>query len=145
MIVQDALEQFLADRGVASDGGSGEFEYEKSWFYANISGRPVRVFPRFGFNRGLPAHDAHHMLNHYGTDWVGECETAAWELASGGCGWHGVYWVDRIVFFALGWLSAPYRTLGAGRRGWGRHNLYRVDRDQLLAMELDEAERRVGS
>lgn len=77
--------------------------------------------------------------------WVGECEVAAWELASGGCGWHLVFWLDRLAFVLIGLATAPKPTLRAWHERWGQHNLYRLDSDTLLAMEVDEVRRYVYS
>ena len=144
MTIQEALGEFLVAQKVAKKGDGPEDFYGGHWFYADILGVRVPFFPRVGFQRGLPAHDTHHMLNGYPTNWVGECETAAWELASGGCGPHVAYWIDRVFFLAIALLMAPVRTVRAWRRGWGQQNLYRLDRDQLLAMELTEVRRYVS-
>ncbi len=144
MTIQEALGEFLVAQKVAKKGDGPEDFYGGHWFYADILGVRVPFFPRVGFQRGLPAHDTHHMLNGYKTNWVGECETAAWELASGGCGPHVAYWIDRVFFLAIALLMAPIRTVRAWRRGWGQQNLYRLDRDQLLAMELAEVRRYVS-
>ncbi len=144
MTTQEALGKFLVAQKVAKQGDGPEDFYGGYWFYANILGVRVPFFPRVGFQRGLPAHDTHHMLNGYKTNWVGECETAAWELASGGCGPHVAYWIDRVFFLAIALVMAPVRTVRAWRRGWGQQNLYRLDRDQLLAMELAEVRRYVS-
>ena len=144
MTTQEALGKFLVAQKVAKKGDGPEDFYGGYWFYANILGVSVPFFPRVGFQRGLPAHDTHHMLNGYKTNWVGECETAAWELASGGCGPHVAYWIDRVFFLAIALVMAPIRTVRAWRRGWGQQNLYRLDRDQLLAVELAEVRRYVS-
>ena len=47
------------------------------------------------------------MLNDYPTNWVGECATAAWELASGGCGPYLAYWIDRLLFLVIAFAMAP--------------------------------------
>ena len=85
------------------------------------------------------------MLNGYQTDWVGECETAAWELASGGCGRYPAYWIDRIFFMLIAIAIAPRRSARAWRRGMGHRNLYRVPPKRLLAMNIEEARRYIGA
>ena len=69
---------------------------------------------------------------------MGEVETAAWELASGGCGPYLFYWVDRALFLLVGPLIAPRKVFSAWRRGWGQRNLYRIPPKKLLAMDLCE-------
>lgn len=138
MTTQEALSKFLIENKVAKPGTRFEDLYVDNWFYTTVFGRSVPIFPSYGFVKGLAAHDTHHMINGYGTHWVGECETAAWELASGGCGRYVAYWLDRIFFVLIAAVFAPIKTLHAWRRGWGQRNLYRVPRSKLLAMELDE-------
>jgi hypothetical protein len=145
MTTEDALAEYLVAQKVAKPGDGREDWYAGHWFYAPVFGLNVPIFPRFGFRQGLPAHDTHHMLNGYETNWVGECETAAWELASGGCGPHVVYWVDRLLFLLIAGVMAPSRTVRAWRRGRGQRNLYRFDPDHLLALDLDDVRRYVCS
>ena len=142
--VKEALSRFLVEQKVANQGEGGDDVYAEKWFYATIRGVRVPFFPRAGFRQGLPAHDTHHMLNGYATSWVGECETAAWELASGGCGLHIMYWIDRLFFIAIALVSAPMRSVRAWRRGWGQRNLYRLHPDELLSMNLAEVRRYIG-
>ena len=144
MTTEEALGEFLVAQKVAKAGEGRTDWYAGNWFYILILGVRVPFFPRVGFRQGLPAHDTHHMLNGYPTNWVGECETAAWELASGGCGGHLVYWIDRLFFLAIALVVAPVQSVRAWRRGWGQQNLYRLDPDQLLAMDLDDVRRHVS-
>jgi len=90
-------------------------------------------------------HDVHHLLTGYGFSWRGELEVAAWELGSGGCGWHVLYWLDRLTFFALGIALAPRVTLRAFARGRRGHNLYAHDPEEVLRMDVDAARASVGS
>lgn len=138
--IEEALSEYL----VAKKGDGPKDWYAGNWFYTPIFGVQVPFFPRVGFRQGLPAHDTHHMLNGYPTSWVGECETAAWELASGGCGRHLIYWIDRFFFLAIAPVIAPLRSARAWQRGWGQHNLYRFDPDQLLVMDLVEVQRYIS-
>ncbi len=138
---QEALGEFLVAQKLAKKNDGREDWYGGNWFYSSILGVRVPIFPRFGFRQGLPAHDLHHMLNGYPTSWVGECETAAWELASGGCGRHVAYWIDSVFFLAIALPVAPMRTVRAWRRGLHQRNLYRLDPERLLAMDLVEVRR----
>ena len=99
MTIEEALGEYLVAQKVAKKDSGRDDWYGGSWFYTPIFGVQVPFFPRFGFRQGLPAHDAHHMLNRYPTNWVGECETAAWEIASGGCGGHPAYWPISLLRF----------------------------------------------
>ena len=141
MRIREALGEFLVAEGVAPPGDGPEDWYVEDWFYSTVLGLRIPIFPRLGFRQGLPAHDTYHMLNGYPTTWVGECETAAWELATGGCGWHLGYWIDRVLFLAIALVLAPIRSARAWRWGWGKRNLYGLDPEQLLAMDLVEVRR----
>jgi hypothetical protein len=111
MTTEEALGEFLVAQKVTKKGDGRKDWYAGSWFYTSIFGVQLPFFPRVGFRQGLPAHDTHHMLNGYATNWVGECETAAWELASGGCGGRLTYWADRLLFLAIALVVAPMRSV----------------------------------
>ena len=142
--LEEALGKYLAAQKVATEGATRSQWYVDKWFYVTIRGVKVPIFPRAGFRQGLPAHDTHHMLNGYATNWVGECETAAWELASGGCGRHVVYWIDRVFFVLIAFVIVPMRSARAWRRGRGQRNLYHLQADELLAMDLCEVRSYIG-
>jgi hypothetical protein len=139
--IEVALSHYLVAQGVATKGDTRADLYADKWFYVTVGGKKVPFFPRAGFRGGLPAHDTHHLLNGYSTNWVGECETAAWELASGGCGRYVAYWFDRLFFIVIALVTVPVRTARAFQRGWGQKNLYRLDPDELLSMDLAEVRR----
>ncbi len=145
MTTEEALGDYLSERNVIEKGSRREDWYKGNWFFFQVFGVKVPIFPLVGFRKGLVAHDAHHMITGYPTSWFGECEVAAWELASGGCGLYLVYWIDRLLFFLIALVTAPVRTLRAFRRGLGKRNLYRLDPDRLLAMELDEVRRYIAA
>ena len=142
--IEEALDEYLVAQKVVTKGEKRADLYADKWFYVKIRGVKVPIAPLAGFRQGLPAHDTHHMLNGYATNWVGECETAAWELASGGCGRHVVYWIDRLFFVAIALVTVPIRSVRAWRRGLRQRNLYRLDPEKLLSMDLAEVRRYVG-
>ncbi len=139
MTMEEALGNYLTEQNIAK-ARSGRELYADKWFYASVFGRQLPFFPKAGFRGGLAAHDGHHMLNGYATNLTGECEVAAWELASGGCGRHFAYWIDRLSFMAIAVAIAPARSVRAWRRGWGQRNLYRLPSERLLAMDLSEGQ-----
>ena len=69
---------------------------------------------------------------------VGELELAGWELGSGGCARHKLFWVDRLLFTLLGLILLPTVTWRAVRRGCRQRNLYRLEAEAVLAAEVDE-------
>jgi len=78
-------------------------------------------------------HDLHHIAAEYGTDWPGEGEIAAWEIASGCAGYHAA-WLLNLGGFGAGLLIAPRRVFHAFLRGRrAKTNLYKngVDESQL--------------
>jgi len=133
---RQALTKYLNDRHLIKDGYTLEAFYDHDWTYISVAGRQVPFLPVFGAKDALVLHDVHHMITGYETDFRGESEIAAWELASGGCAEHYVFWPDRIAAACLGLLFAPIRTLRAFRTGRQQRNLYRLDPRVLLTMEL---------
>ena len=115
------------------------------WIKARIGTRAVPILPVIGYRQALQLHDVHHMLTGYSTRFRGELELAAWELASGGCGLHLPFWVDRILAFALGLVLCPRRVLRAWRHGWRCHNLYGSRAREVLESDFESLRRRVGS
>lgn len=105
-------------------------------------GRTLKV-PLWGLKQSLATHDIHHALTEYPTTLRGEVEIAAWELASGGCHRHLVFWFDRLGAFALGLLVYPKVTLRALRRGWGSRNLYRMNLQEILSTDVDQLRTRM--
>ncbi len=48
-----------------------------------------------------------------------------------------------MFFLAIALVTMPAGTVRAWRRGWGQRNLYRLDPQRLLAMEVAEVRRYV--
>ncbi len=141
---EEALGEYLVERHVIEPGCPPEDWYKGSWFYIYTAGRKVPFFPTFGFKRGLAQHDVDHMLSGYDTSWTGEGELAAWELASGGCGTNVMFWLDRLFFLPIAFLMAPIRAARAFRRGLHCRNAFRLRRDEMLAMDVEELRRYVA-
>jgi hypothetical protein len=110
-----------------------------------VGGSQVPFFPILRRDGPIILHDVHHMLTGYGFNWRGELEVAAWELGSGGCGWHLLYWLDRLTFFLIGLVSAPRVTLRAFLHGFHGHNLFGRDPEEVLHMDVDAARALVGA
>jgi hypothetical protein len=81
------------------------------------------------------------MLSGCDTSWRGELEIAAWELASGGCGRHLLYWLDRIVFIVFGFVAAPQTVLRGLQQGRWHRNVYRLPRRRVLEMDFEDLRR----
>ncbi len=145
MKTRDALVGYLIDRGLVREGARWEDCYAKFWIALPVFGRNVLFFPTLGKWGAGPLHDVNHMLSGCDTSWRGELEIAAWELASGGCGWHLLYWIDRISFFAFGLVVAPRPALRGFRRGRAQRNVYRLPKRRVLEMEIDDVRRHAQS
>ncbi len=118
MSLAAARAAFFDDAGLGGDGG-----YGANW--VRVETRPFPVFFPNTSCRVAAArlHDLHHVATEYATDWPGEAEIAAWEIA-GGCGRYGWAWVLNLGAFFVGMVLAPRRLFRAFARGRGVHNLY---------------------
>ncbi len=116
---------------------------DTNWLTIKMFGHFVPVFPAWGMHNALSMHDVHHALTGYNTKLAGEAETAAWEIASGGCGFNLFFWIDRLVILLPAALIIPRRMFRAFRRGLGCRNLYRRRQEDVFATDFDELVRRV--
>jgi hypothetical protein len=69
---------------------------------------------------------------------------SAWELGSGGCGRHVLYWIDRLTFSVLGLVLAPRAALHAFARGRRGHNFFACDPEDVLRMDIGAARASAG-
>ncbi len=106
------------------------------WVRVRIGETLVPIIPLWGLKKALVAHDAHHAIVGYSTTLRGEFELAAWEVASGGCGWNLPFWGDRLLATVIGLVVCPSTTWGALRSGWGCRNLFGMPAEVLLAAEV---------
>jgi hypothetical protein len=118
MTLLAARAAFFEEASLGVDGG-----YGARW--VRVEAKPFPFF--FPNSRGRVAaaklHDLHHVATEYRSDWVGEAEIAAWEIA-GGCGPYGWAWLLNAGAFAVGLFLAPRRVFRAFVRGRGVRNLY---------------------
>jgi hypothetical protein len=143
MTTEEALNQHFVATGIYPAGCRRKDWYAGHWLW--LKAGPFAIpFPILRRSGPIVLHDLHHMFAGYAPDWQGEIELAGWELASGGCGWHILYWLDRLTFFATGLLGAPRATCRAFARGRGCRNLYRMDPERVLSMDVDRVRAVVG-
>jgi hypothetical protein len=123
------------------DAGLGDGGYDDNWVRVWLGPVPI-VFPNTeSRKRVVPIHDMHHALTGYRSDWTGEAEIAAWELATG-CRTLLVAWFLNLGAFMLGCIIAPRRTFRAFVRGRRTENLYGdLADDALLSRPVDEVRR----
>jgi hypothetical protein len=119
MTLQGARSLFFARSGLGADGG-----YNARWVRVETKPFPV-CFPNTARRvEAAKLHDLHHIAMEYKTDWPGEAEIAAWEIASG-CGRYGWAWLLNLGAFAVGMVLFPQRLYHAFIRGRHAFNLYR--------------------
>jgi hypothetical protein len=119
LTLAEARSLFFARSGLGEDGG-----YNARWVRVETKPFPV-YFPNTARRvEAAKLHDLHHIANEYATDWAGEAEIAAWEIASG-CGRHLWAWFLNLGAFTVGMVLFPKRLYRAFMRGRHSTNLYR--------------------
>ena len=135
----EARSRVFARSGFAPDGG-----YDDAWVKLKLWRIPL-VFPNTaGRRRAVRFHDLHHVLTEYRTNWRGEFEIAAWEVAGGiNRYWEG--WLLDLLGFACGLFVYPRRIYRAFVRGRRSANLYFEEwDDSILARRVGDERRRLG-
>ena len=119
LTLHEARALFFVRSGLGAEGG-----YSDRWVRVEAKPFPF-YFPNTRSRvRAAKLHDLHHIALEYETDWPGETEIAAWEIASG-CGRYIWAWLLNLGAFAVGMALFPRRLFRAFIRG--RHtatNLY---------------------
>lgn len=126
LALRDAVAAYFAANHFGSDGGYGDPWVKLklgplSLFMPNTAARVAAV--RF--------HDLHHIVTGYRTDWRGEFEISAWELAAG-CGRFYAAWWLNLGALNAGMLVCPRRTLSAFWLGRRSRSLYGEKYDDAL-------------
>jgi hypothetical protein len=137
--VRVARERYFRDNGFAPDGGYGDrwVKIQMGPIALRLPNTPQRV-------RSVRYHDLHHVATGYATDWTGEAEIAAWEIASG-CADHHAAWLLNLWAMAIGLAIAPRAVWRAFARGRCSRNLYREPwTDALLDARVGELRSRLG-
>ena len=137
--MRDARARYFEEASLGQDGG-----YSARWVRLKLG--PISLaFPNTASRvRAVRYHDLHHVLTGYATDWVGECEISAWEIASS-CRGFVAAWILNLFAFSTGCLFAPTRTFRAFVRGSGESNLYaHEDLGAVLDRELEEVRGELG-
>ena len=119
LTLAEARSLFFKRSGLGEDGG-----YNARWVRVETKPFPT-YFPNTARRvEAAKLHDLHHIANEYATDWAGEAEIAAWEIA-GGCGRHLWAWLLNLGAFTVGLVLFPRRLYRAFIRGRHCPNLYR--------------------
>jgi hypothetical protein len=137
--VRAARERYFRDNGFAPDGGYGD-----KWVKLQLGPVALRLPNTPQRVRSVRYHDLHHLATDYATDWTGEAEIAAWEIASG-CADHHAAWFLNLSAMAIGLVIAPRVVWRAFVRGRRTRNLYREPwGDALLEGRVGELRGRLG-
>jgi len=134
-----ARTDLFARSGIAPDGG-----YADRWVHLKLGPIPLAIPNTTTRKDAVRFHDLHHPLTGYETNWAGEFEISAWEIASG-CADKSFAWMINLQGLAGGTISWPRRTFRAFVRGLRTQNLYRERFDDaLLASSLEDVRQRLG-
>lgn len=118
---------YFAENGLPADGG-----YDDPWVVIRLGRLPVFAFPNTADRRrAVPFHDLHHVLTGYPTDFTGEAEIGAWELASD-CRTSRAATILNNQIFGLMLPRRPRRLYRAFLRGRHSRNLYGGSYDAAL-------------
>jgi len=121
----DARKDYF-ERNNFNNGG-----YDEAWVKLKVGPIPL-AFPNTKSRvRAVRLHDLHHVLTEYDTNWRGEAQIGAWEVASG-CGNYYAAWLLNIWVLGVGLVIAPRRTYRAFMRGRVCQNLYRGNFEEAL-------------
>ena len=128
--VGEARARYFSEAGFPPDGG-----YAAKFVQLAKLGPIPLGFPNSDARRkAVGIHDLHHVATGYKTDWTGEAEISAWEIASG-CGRMWFAWYINLQGMMLGWLVDPRATWRAWVRGRHSRNLYREGVSEALLRE----------
>ena len=130
MSLRDARTLFFERGNLGADGG-----YSRRW--VRVESKPIAFYFPNCRSRVAAArlHDLHHIAAEYDTDWAGEAEIAAWEIASG-CTHYYIAWILNLGAFAVGLIVDPKSLFRAFIRGrHARTNLYHTGFSEL---QLDD-------
>jgi hypothetical protein len=138
--VREARARYFAEAGFPPDGG-----YAAKFVQLAKLGPIPLGFPNSDARRkAVGLHDLHHVATGYKTDWTGEAEISAWEIASG-CGRLWFAWYINLQGMILGWVVDPGATWRAWVRGRHCRNLYREGlSEQVLRETVSSLRARLG-
>lgn len=137
--LRDARRAYFDANAFGADGG-----YAKRWVKVKLGPLPIWFPNSAGRVRAVRYHDLHHVVTGYDTDWVGEGEIGAWEVASGCRSFFAAWWLNLLAM-AIGCALAPGRIFRAFVRGRHTQNLYGdAFDDPLLASSVGALRARLG-
>ena len=136
--LREARERYFAAAGLGSGG------YDQKWVPLAMGPLRFAIPNTAGRVRAVRYHDLHHVVTGYGTDWTGEGEIGAWEVASG-CRDLFAAWVLNLYAMQLALWFAPRAVWRAFVRGRHSENLYAEPwSESLLEESVGDMRRRLG-
>jgi hypothetical protein len=121
MTMGEARSRYYEINGFGPDGGDS-----LDWVPLTIWKLTIKIPNTESRRRAVRIHDLHHIVTGYQTDFRGEAEIAAWELASGCLRWPAAT-ILNLFAVGVGLLVAPRRLTRAWARGRATKNLYGFD------------------
>ncbi|MEM6990635.1 MAG: hypothetical protein AAF721_09065 [Myxococcota bacterium] len=134
--LRTARARYFAANDFGDNGG-----YDDAWVKLKLGPIPM-AFPNSAQRvRAVRFHDLHHVLTGYQTDFTGEAEIGAWEVATG-CRDMWAAWVLNLLAMLGGSIVAHRRVYAAFVRGRREANLYgETFDDALLDRRVEEVRR----
>lgn len=136
--MREARSQYFEDNGLGKDGG-----YNQAWVDFKLGPIPFPFPNSKGRVRAVRYHDLHHVLTGYRTDFPGEMEISAWEIAAG-CRDFVVAWQLDLAGMFGGATYMPRRIFRAFVRGRHSRSLYGLPLEPLLEQSVAEVRDRMG-
>lgn len=137
--VAQTRQQYFADNQFGADGG-----YNARWIQMKLGPLPLALPNLAAHCTDARRHDVHHIATGYATDWRGEFEIAAWEIAAG-LRQHYVGWALDLWALAVRLFAAPGAVWRAYLRGRQTLNLYqRDDGEAYLTQTVGALRRELG-
>ncbi len=140
LTLREALDIFFAKHNLGEEGG-----LNSNWAYLDMKWFRIPFPNTDSRKKALVFHDIHHIVTGYESDWQGEAEIAAWEVASG-CGEYGAAWFLDLGGIAMGIIFFPQKTFRAFIRGRRTKNLYlnNYKREDLVKMKISEVQEKLN-
>ena len=127
-----ARAQYFEENQFGPDGG-----YADPWVDFKLGPIPFPFPNTPGRVRAVGYHDLHHVLTGYKTDFPGELEISAWEIAAG-CKDFLAAWQLNLGGMAAGLFFMPRRVFRAFLRGRRSESLYGRELEPLLDQTVAE-------
>lgn len=141
LTMQEAIDQLYLRAELTDDGGI-DLPYVELPLFAGFS----IYFPNNQARKEvLHKHDMHHELTGYRTNWNGETEISAWEIATG-CRHNYMALLLNYGGMVVGMTHNLPNVWKAYMRGKETRNLYQVNltMDELRNMKVDDLRKELG-